>query len=138
MGKYTEKAIQLLQAKYAALGSWAAVAVDIGLKSKDRAAVHKAANGSIIARVYEALNIPYRKALAEKVRLSRIKGKVPLSGIIRYTDNHGNPQTADLSQRAKRLGTKRKEIGAKELYLFISERVTSALEKRIENGKHNL
>lgn len=61
-----------------------------------------------------------------------------LSGFIRYTDNHDNPQTADLSQRAKMLGTKRKEIGAKELYLFISERVTPALEKRIENGKHNL
>jgi len=130
MDKYTERAIQLLQAKYAALGSWAAVAVDIGLKSKDRAAVHKVANGSIIARVYEALNIPYRQALSEKARLARIKGIVPLSGIITYVGKDGQQKTADLSQRAKRLGTSRKQIKAKELYHFINQRAAPALEKK--------
>lgn len=135
MGKYTEKAIRLLQAKYEALGSWAAVAVDIGLTEKDRAAVHKAAGGAVIARVYRALRIPYRAELNERARLARIEGKIALAGQITYIDKNGRQAQADLSQRARRLGITDTEITAARLYGLIAGQAVPALEKR-EKGKH--
>lgn len=139
MGKHTEKAIRLLQAKYEALGSWAAVAVEIGLTEADRAAVRKAANGAIMAKVYRALGIPYRKELNERARLARIRGRIALSGKLTYTDNEGRPASVDLSERARRLGIAAESISARRLYSFIAGQAVPALRKRIaDNGKHDL
>jgi ribosomal protein L4 len=102
----------------------------------DRAAVRKAANGAVMAKVYRALNIPYRRELTERARLGRIRGRIALTGKLTYTDVNGRTATADLSQRARRLGITAETISAARLYSFIAGQAVPALRKRIvENGK---
>ena len=130
MGNHTKRAIRLLQAKYKALGSWAAVAVDLGLSEGDRAAVRKAAQGAVMAKVYRALGIPYREELNVRARLGRIRGRIALSGKLTYTDKDGRPATADLSERARRLGVEAEDISAARLYILISGAFVPALSNK--------
>jgi hypothetical protein len=134
MGKHTEKAIRLLWGKYKALGSWAAVAVDIGLTEGDRAAVRKAAHGAVMVKVYRALKIPYKKEAQERARLGRIRGWIALSGKLYYTDREGREAVADLSERARRLGVTAEAIRARDLYSFITGRAVPALREKVKNG----
>lgn len=138
MGEHTKKAIDALQAKYKLLGSWAAVALTIGLEEADRAAVQKAAQGSIVKKVYKALGVPHylaaREAARQRARLAKINGRLPLAGQLHYTDKNGRPAAADLSERAKRLGVTAADISAARLYLLIVDRAVPQLKRRIKDG----
>lgn len=120
------KAQRQLLDLHAALGSWAAVAEELGLEEGDRAAVHMVAvRGSVQVKVLEALGLPSRfvevipcqcgrvhqrgdceagRIAARREAVAAAGAEFPVSGIVRFRDRDGQLLEADLSQRARRLG----------------------------------